>query len=105
MKYLLIILLFTSCTGKLFVYESKTMLPEDTPIILKKENEAKRVQNRIAKHCSEPRRYGRVLYLNKNQLECKRKTIFGERGMIREKYRGQINAKYDVKGIEELLRE
>lgn len=89
--YITLILLLFSCSKSMHVYERKTMLPNEIHITFKTEREAIRVQKRITKHCSTPRRYVKTLYLDKEHIECNRRIFGNNYGFIRDKYRNQID--------------
>jgi hypothetical protein len=80
-----------SCSPKgVYTYNSK-LVQEDVKVDFESTREAKRVQKRISKHCSEPKRVRYRMWLNKEQLECCRIIFKKEHGFIREKYRSQID--------------
>ena len=97
MKYILLILLFTSCaTSTTFITRSVSELTynNDTHIVIcKTQRRAKTVQKRIKKRCSEPLRYYNVLELTQEQIECKHVLFNKEYGFLNKYEQTQLHEK------------
>jgi hypothetical protein len=89
-KYTIAILML-SCAPQLKVMEYKKDISGEKifEVIFDSQNEAKRVQRRISKAVSEPKRTGQILELTPEQIEANRR-IFKNRGYIKEKYKEHI---------------
>jgi len=88
----IVIIIASSCATKpIHIYDVGLLVPETVTVDLKTEREAIRVQKRFKKHCSEPKRRLKKLYLTREHIECQRTILGREYGLIRSKYRNQIN--------------
>jgi hypothetical protein len=88
---LLSIILSSCATKQMHIYDVGLLVPETVTVDFKTEREAIRVQTRLEKHCSKPKRSLKRLHLTREHIECQRTILGREYGFIRDKYRKQIN--------------
>ena len=91
-KLLLLIPIIVSCYAPMQVECTQDISGEcpATWVYFKTEDEAIRVQRRIARECRRPVRSGVGLELYPDMIDCSRVILGKEYGYIREKYRYQI---------------